>query len=247
MTSSKNLRVAIVEDEPIARQRLYRLISANRDVDVVAEASTGQQAIEMLLTKNVDVVFLDVELPEIDGFGVIEALGNRPLPAIIFVTAYDEFAVKAFERNAVDYLLKPFNSQRLQAALAKARSKRTSDNGSPPPSLPEARRDRLVIKCGRKYLMLRQSDIHSIEAAGNYMVVCSGKQSYTVREPMSSFEQRLDPNQFLRIHRSFMINVNRILEVKPSSYGQHLVTLQNGKQITITRTYRETLAKIIRP
>ena len=198
-----------------------------------------------------DLVFLDVQMPACDGFGVIEQVGAEQMPAVVFVTAYDEYALKAFEVHAIDYLLKPFGRDRFEQTLQHAREhlerRRAGDLGKRLMALvqdikPEPQRlDRLVVKSGGRVFFLRTQDIDWIEAAGNYVRLHLGEDSHLFRETMNNMEARLDARRFVRIHRSRIVNTDRIKEMQPWFNGEYVVVLQNGTRLTLSRGYREKL------
>jgi two-component system, LytTR family, response regulator len=240
------LKVAIVDDEPLALQRLRRLVAAEPDLQIVAEGHDGMQAVELIHAHDPDVVFLDVQMPELDGFGVLEIVGPQEMPPVVFVTAYDEYAVRAFEANAVDYLLKPFDQARFRAAVQKARRYVADGASANVAKLTEnVRRDRVVIRSDGRYVMLRSKDIEFVEAAGNYMVVHTTAKSHTVRETLSSLEGRLDSERFVRIHRSSLVNIDFVQEMQPTFHGEYVLTLKSGHRVNLSRSYRDKIKKIL--
>ena len=245
------IRVLLVDDEPLARQRLRALLEAEPDLEIAGECADGSQAVEAIRTHRPDLIFLDVRMPELDGFGVLEALAEEPRPAVIFVTAYDRFALKAFEVNALDYLLKPFDRERFRKALARAREQigraQGDEVGQQLRALLEDARgarkylDRVVIKSSARVFFLRVAEIDWIEAAGNYLKLHAGREEHLLRETMNNLEARLDPAKFLRIHRSTIVNVERIQELQPWFHGDYLVLLRDGTRLTLSRSYRQKL------
>jgi two-component system, LytTR family, response regulator len=239
------LRVAIIDDEPLALQRLRRLIQEENDVELVGEGQNGMQAVELIGKYGPDLVFLDVQMPELDGFGVLDVVGPEKMPKVVFVTAYDEYAVRAFESSAVDFLLKPYDADRFRKALCKARNAQTNGVNAVTNLAQTVRRDRLVIRADGRYVMLRPREIEYIEAAGNYLQVhCAGK-TFTVRETMSALESRLDSQRFVRIHRSTLINVDFVVELQATFHGEYTITLRGGQRVTLSRTYRAKLDQIL--
>ncbi|HKF55988.1 MAG TPA: response regulator [Blastocatellia bacterium] len=248
------IKTIIVDDEPLARDRLRSLLAGHRDVDVVAECTSGRDAVAAITTEKPDLVFLDIQMPEMDGFEVLESIGNQDLPVIVFVTAYDAYAIKAFEVHAMDYLLKPFDRERFEVSLDRARAMirqgRFGDINRKLMSLLEAAKpapqqssvERLVLKSGGRVFFLRVEEIDWIEAAGNYVRLHAGKETHVMRESMNSLEQRLDPTRFIRIHRSTMINIERVKELRPLFHGDYEVTLQDGARVTLSRSYRDRLS-----
>lgn len=245
------IRVAVVDDMSLARQRLIRHLAKQSDVEIVAECADGESAVQVLRKKLVDVVFLDVQMPEIDGFDVIAAIGPENMPAVIFLTAYNEYAVRAFEVSAVDYLLKPFDEARLCAALDKVRERisRPYDEverlRTVLQKLGGKANKRFSIRTSGKTVLIDADDIDWIEAAGNYLVVHVDKERHTMRGTMAELEARLDPERFVRIHRSTMVNIDRIKELQPQRNGDQVVLLNDGTELTLSRTYREQVEVLL--
>ena len=245
------IRTVVVDDEPVARERIVGLLNQEKDIEVVGEYSDGTQAVSAIQQQHPDLVFLDVQMPACDGFGVIQQLGAEQMPAVVFVTAYDEYALKAFEVHAIDYLLKPFGRDRFAQTLQHAREhlerRRAGDLGKRLMALvqdikPEPQRlDRLVVKSGGRVFFLRTQEIDWIEAAGNYVRLHLGEESHLFRETMNNMEGRLDVQRFVRIHRSRIVNTDRIKEMQPWFNGEYVVVLQNGTRLTLSRGYREKL------
>ncbi len=255
------LEVLIVDDEPLARRRIRDLLAAESDVEIVGECKNGKEAVASIETRKPDLVFLDVQMPDLDGFGVLDAVDPERLPAVIFVTAYDEYAVKAFEVHALDYILKPFDRERFRAALDRARAqlveRSAAGAGGDRPldarlvSLLEElqgrkdRLDRLVIKSGGRVFFLRTGEIDWIEAAGNYVELHVGKDSHLLRETMNNLGGRLDPELFLRIHRRLIVNLERIRQLEGVSHGEYIVVLKDGTRLNSSRGYREGLQRLL--
>jgi two-component system LytT family response regulator len=248
------IRALIADDMLLARKRVQRHLQAHDDVEIVGEASGGQEAIDMIRALKPQLLFLDVQMPEIGGFDVLEQVGSDAVPAVIFVTAYDQFALKAFEVHALDYLLKPFDTERFETALARAkaliaRQKTEGAAGKLKALLAEmggnARHPRrLVIKADGRTVFLPVEDIDYIEAAGNYLrIITASGGSHMIRDKISEMEQRLEPTAFARIHRSTIVNIDRIKEMHPLFNGDQTVTLRGGKKLTLSRTYREAVMK----
>jgi len=272
------MRVLIVDDEPIARRRISRLLKLEDDVQVVDEVGSGSDAVTAIRDTHPDLVFLDVQMPDMDGFAVVSALGTATLPAIIFITAYNEYAVKAFDVNAVDYILKPFDPERFRSAFQRARShleqKSSAEagrrikalleevlgeeraqalasgargngagkGGTAGATAPRARQlDRLMVKHDGRVYFVKVLDVDWFEAAGNYVRVHVGRVSHLIRETMHGIESQLDPNQFARIHRAVIVNLDRIRELQPWFAGDYIVILRDGRQLKLSRTYREAL------
>ncbi|HEY0455349.1 MAG TPA: LytTR family DNA-binding domain-containing protein, partial [Verrucomicrobiae bacterium] len=232
------IRTLIVDDEPLGRERIYKLLEGAPQVEVIGECTNGREAVEAIREQAPDLVFLDVQMPELDGFGVIEELAGSKLPAIIFVTAHDKFALQAFEVHAVDYLLKPFDRERFEKALQRAsehlQRHETRELNSRLSALladvrPETKYpERLAIKSSGKVVLVKTADVEWIEAADNYVNLHVGAQSHMHRETMSALEDRLDPAKFLRISRSTMVNLDFIKELQPLFHGEYSVILRTG-------------------
>jgi len=245
------LRAMIVDDEPLSRQRLRGLLRGSPDVEVVAEAGDGRQAIELIRHHAPDLLFLDIAMPEVDGFGVLEAVAEEEVPAVIFVTAYEEHALRAFEVHAVDYLLKPFDRERFQRALGQARVKlerrRSDDVSRRLEALLEdfEGRDRyhqrIPIKSAGRVYFLDVASIEWIDAAGNYVRFNSGGDTHLLRETIGTMEGRLDPARFVRIHRSTIVNLNFVQEIQPHFHGEQVVVMKSGRRLTVSRSYRHLL------
>jgi two-component system LytT family response regulator len=249
------IRTLIVDDEPLARERLRRLLDDQPDVEVIGECQDGNEALETIRRQRPDLVFLDVQMPELDGFGLLQALGSESLPALIFVTAHDRFALRAFEVHALDYLLKPFDTERFEAALARARQwlarGRTGDLDQRLAALLADLRDapkpldRLAVKSGGRVVLVRIEEVDWIEAADNYVNLHVGTVSHLLRETMNSLEQRLPASQFLRISRSTMVQLDRIRELQPLFHGEYAVILRDGTRLTLSRSYRDKLDRLM--
>jgi two-component system LytT family response regulator len=244
------IRTLIVDDEPLARQRLRRLLEADADIAILGECSDGQTAVTELRDLRPDLVFLDVQMPVLDGFGVIQALAGTALPVVIFVTAHDRYALKAFEVHALDYLLKPFDKARFAAALDRAKAQvRQGSAAALNERLAEmlqsapGRRgpERLMVKSGGRIYFVRIEDIDWIEAAGNYVRLHVANEDHLLRETLSALEKRLDPARFVRIHRSTIVNLDRIREIQPAFHGDYVIVLQDGKELALSRSCRDRL------
>jgi len=243
------LRVLIVDDEPLARERIRALLRDAPETEVVGECGDGRRAVAAIRRRKPDLVFLDVQMPELDGFEVLRALGPAEMPAVIFVTAYDRYALRAFEVHALDYLLKPFDRERFQRALARARSQLERDrHGAVEKRLlalledlqPGRKRlERLVVKEGGRIFFLRADEIDWVEAQGNYARLHVGRETHLVRETMARLEAGLDPKHFARIHRSAIVNLERVREMRPDFHGDYAVVLRDGTRLTLSRNFRE--------
>jgi two-component system LytT family response regulator len=254
---SAKIRTVIVDDEPLARERLHGLLQRHADIEVVAECGDGREAVKTIGKEKPDLVFLDIQMPELDGFGVLAELQGKHIPAVVFVTAYDRFALKAFEVHALDYLLKPFDRERFDKALTRARQQinkeQAQDLSAKISSLladlkPEAQAaDRLAIKTPGRVVFVKLDEIDWIEAADNYVNIHQGQTSHLLRETMASLEQRLPSSKFVRISRSAIVNIDRIKEMQPLFHGEYAVILRSGARLTLTRGYRESLARLTGP
>jgi two-component system LytT family response regulator len=249
------IRTIVVDDMELARNRLVRYLSRHSDVEVIAECPDGKTAKQAARTLKPDLLFLDVQMPECDGFEVARSLGGAHRPEIVFVTAYDEFAIRAFEVHAIDYLLKPFSDERLEQCLNNVRRRlQQPADTTTTSSFAEllrhvgeykSRAKSIVIKVNSRSLVLRQDDIDWVEAAGNYLNIHVGKEAHLIRETMTQFEQRIDPAIFARIHRSTIVNVSRVKELHPLFNGDQELVLRDGQRLTMSRTFRQHLLEMI--
>jgi two-component system, LytTR family, response regulator len=243
----------IVDDEPLAREGVRLNLEGEPDVEVVGECGDGPSAVQAIRTLNPDLVFLDVQMPGLDGFGVLEELAADRMPVVIFVTAYDEFALRAFDAHALDYLLKPFDAERFQKALARARRQLSNQEviGTRLITMLEELHgrtrpvDRLAVRTGGRIIFLRTDEIDWIEAEGNYARLHVGGKAYLLRETMSNLEGKLDPRSFVRIHRSTIVRIDRIREMEPLFQGEYQVTLNEGTRLTSSRGYRDRLQELL--
>ena len=245
------IRAVIVDDEPLARQRIRSLLVEAEGVEVVAECANGREAIQAIEASPPDLLFLDIQMPEVDGFDVLRAIGVSHVPVVIFVTAYDQFALRAFEAHALDYLLKPFDDERFEAALQRARERIRQQQGGDLDRrlrslLQEVRGDRgylrrLVVPTGPRSVFVRTEEIDWIEAERNYIRLHVGGRTHLLRENLGHIESALDPAAFCRIHRSTIVNVNRIQAVESLFGGEYLVVLHDGTRLTSGRSYRRNL------
>jgi two-component system LytT family response regulator len=250
MTNGK-IRVLVADDEPLARERLRTLLTREDGLEIIAECPNGIEAIDSIGKLSPDLVFLDIQMPGASGFDVIEAIGPTRMPLVIFVTAFDHYALKAFDVHALDYLLKPFDRDRFHEALVRARQQlERRTNGDLERRLLELvqdlkpatqRLERFVIKSGGRVFFVRADEIDWIEAAGNYVKLHVGAETHLFRETMNSLESRLDPDVFFRIHRSHIVNIERVRELQPWFNGEYVVFLKNGTRLTLSRGYREKL------
>lgn len=241
------MTVLIVDDEPPARQKARRFLEAEADVEVVGEAANGFEAVKAIRALAPDVVLLDVQMPGLDGFGVLAEL-NDELPVVIFATAHDEFALRAFEVAAVDYLLKPFDTARFSDALARARDKITGGKSDVESRLRSllakvdvASRpiERIYVRSGERAYFVSVTDIDWIEAAQNYLILHTGRTTHMVRGTVAGLLAQLDPHRFARIHRSRIVNLDSIRELRPWSHGDYTVVLRDGMELLLSRRFRE--------
>src|SRR5215472_369664 len=249
------LRALIADDEALARRLIRRMLKDDHDVEIVGECSNGKEAVPMIRKENPDIVFLDVQMPEMDGFAVLASIGTERLPEIIFTTAYEQYAIRAFELHALDYLLKPFDQARFKDAIKYAkerfRSGRQSDGRMQISALLENVKnkrqylERLVIKAGGRITFLRTNEINWIEADDKYVHLHTSKAKPMVRQTLSAMEAQLDPARFRRVHRSAIVNVERIAELQPLFSGEHSILLQDGTRLTLSRNYRDKLFDLL--
>lgn len=257
MTSAK-IRTLIIDDEPLARRNLRLLLEKDPQIEILEECRNGREAVKAINTLSPDLIFLDIQMPELDGFDVLARVGTEHIQAIIFVTAFDQYALKAFDVHALDYLLKPFDDERFAHALERAKSQieaREIDRLSKRLlALLEEREGernsskqqqnyltRLMIKISGRVMLLKVDEIDFIEADGNYAKLHAGRKSHLLREKMHDLEARLDPAKFVRIHRSVIVNLDRIKEMHPHFNGDYVVVLEDGRQLKLSRARRENL------
>jgi two-component system LytT family response regulator len=247
----KKIRTLIVDDEPLARERLAGMLAAEPDIEIIGQCRDGEEAVKAIVEQTPDLVFLDIQMPQMNGFEVIEAVGAEKMPLVIFVTAHDQHALRAFQVRALDYLLKPFDRDRFRDALQRARKQVEREDGGEigrrllalvkDMRRDQPRTDRLVVKSGGRLFFLRADEIDWVEAAGNYVRLHVGSTSYLLRETMNAIEGRLDPEKFFRIHRCRIVNMERIQELQPWLNGEYAVLLRTGTRLTLSRGYREKL------
>jgi len=246
----RDIRALIVDDEALARERVRTLLAAASGVTIIGECTGGREAVEAIIDQEPDLVFLDVQMPDLDGFQVLEALGDDDLPAIVFVTAYDEYALRAFDVHAVDYLLKPIEPERFARTLGHVRT--TLGNRSDRlEALLDALAtrdlplDRLVIRTRGKVSFLKPSEIDWVEADGKHVKLHAGRETHVVRQQLKRLEPRLTPHGFVRVHRSAIVNVDRIKELEPWFHGEYVVILKDGTKLTSSAAHSEALHRII--
>jgi two-component system LytT family response regulator len=249
------MKALIVDDEPLARRKIRSLLSSDPDVQVIGECAGGEQAIGSINQLRPDLVFLDVQMPDVNGFDVLSAVPPDRMPVIIFVTAYDQYCLQAFEYNALDYLLKPVDRKRFRLSLDRAKSRVASNRNSglaaeaaailenwkaKPPYL-----ERIAIKTAGRVLLARTDEIDWIEAEGKYVRLHLGGQSHLLRDGMATLEAQLDPRKFLRIHRSVIVNLDRIRELEPWFRNEYRVVLADGTRLMLSRTCKKKLADLL--
>ncbi len=270
---NRKIRALIADDESLAREALLVMLNGDPEIEVIAECRNGKEAVTIIRGQSPDVVFLDIQMPEMDGFQVVEEVGVRQMPVTIFVTAYDKHALRAFEAHALDYLLKPFDHDRFNTALRRAKSfarqqklgelseslfavlqDMKSKTGELPSDTNNRRSeraahneplDRVAIKSGGRIYFLKTGDIDWVEGAGDYLTLHSGSQTHLIRETMGNFHAKLDPQKFLRIHRSTIVNIERIKDIRPLYKGDYIVTLTSGVGLKASRGYRHELQSLL--
>ena len=249
------LRLLMADDEPVALRRMRRLLRSADDVEIIGECGDGGSAVEAIRDLKPDIVLLDVQMPELDGFGVVQALGADTLPAIIFVTAYDRYALRAFDVHALDYVLKPVDQERLLLAIDRARTRiathrrHTSDSRMVAllEDLASQRRylTRVPVRSDRSVRVIDLADVDWISAADNYVTLHVGGREHLLRDTMLRLERQLDPTRFVRIHRSTIVQVDRIAELLPAFHGDYTVVLKDGVRLTLTRSYRPKIEDVL--
>lgn len=249
------LQTIIIDDVDLARERIKMLIAGDTEIEIVGECDSGNDAVAAILDLKPDLVFLDVQMPEMNGFEIVETVGAENMPATIFVTAYDKFALQAFEVNAVDYLVKPFDKERLTKAVERAKREIAQQK---PDDLKERLKlllqevqterkyiKRIPIKSANGTILLAVEDVDWINAAGHYVELHAGSDTHLVRQQITLLEQKLDPEKFTRIHRSSIVNIDRIKSLHPLFNGDHLIILRDGTELNLSRTYHEKLINLI--
>jgi len=233
------VKVVIVDDEPLARSAIRGLVAEDPELTVAGECS-GVDAAEMIRREQPDILFLDIQMPEVDGFQVIEQIGLNAVPAVIFVTAYDEHALRAFEVHALDYLVKPFDDRRFFAALLRAKDHARKRE------TPRERVARFLVRNGEKVLFIKTEEIDWIEAADYYVSLHAGGKTHLLRRSMAEIEADLDPGRFVRVHRSAIVNLDRVRELRAESGGESAVVLRDGTRVPVSRRRREQVAEALR-
>jgi two-component system, LytTR family, response regulator len=252
-SNDAKIRTIIVDDEELARERLRSLLVKEPEIEIVGEAADGRSAVDLVDKLKPDLLFLDVQMPELTGFEVLASLESAP--NVIFVTAHDQFALKAFDVHAVDYLLKPFDRDRfrtaLQRAVSKVRAQKPEQSRAELSAVLEELKpaakpvERLLVKTQGRVLLIKAGDVDWVEAADNYVTLHVGKESHMMRETMTSLESRLPGDKFMRISRSTIVNVERIQELQPMFHGEYIVVLKGGAKLTLSRSYRDKLNQLM--
>ena len=249
------IRTLLIDDVQLARERLKRCLGEESGVEVVGECDNGERAVAAIRGLRPDLVFLDVQMPALDGFGVLEALGHERPPAVIFVTAYNEYAIQAFEVNALDYLLKPVDCKRLHKAVERVRAQIARAPGedfdqrfraliedikTPPKYL-----KRLTIRLTGHTILLPTEEIDWVETYGNYLKVHAGREAHLIRGTMQQLESKLDPEKFVRVHRSAIVNIEKVKEIHPRTNGDQDLVLHNGSGLMLSRNYRDRFLSLL--
>ena len=248
------IRTLIVDDEQLARERLLNLLRADPDMTIIGQCATGSEAIQAIKEQSPDLVFLDIQMPDGNGFDVLESIDLHQMPVVIFVTAYDQYAIRAFDVHALDYLLKPFDQSRFEQALIRAKSEVVLRNNTNVNqkllSLLEhiesnkKHMDRILVKSAGRVFFLRFDEIDWVESAGNYVKLHVGSESHLLRETMSEMERKLSGEKFVRIHRTAIVHIDRIRELQPWFNGEYIVLLTNGEKLTASRGYKKKLSEL---
>jgi two-component system, LytTR family, response regulator len=247
------LRAVIVDDEPLARQYVKQLLATDRDVEVVGECGNPREAAALLAREASDLLFLDIEMPEGDGFALLQSLPTPP-PVVVFVTAHDRYAVRAFEVQAFDYLLKPFDDERFSQVLTRAKRRVHSERRDE--MLSELKQmmgemksrdqylERILVRTGERSYFVPTTDVQWVEAQANYVRIHAGTTAHLLRDSIGAIEERLDPRRFRRIHRSAIVNLDHVQELQPWFHGEHRVILKNGTELRVSRTYRKNVGEL---
>ena len=236
------LRSLIVDDEPLGRERLEMLLADEPDIEIVGQCGDGPSAVSAVRKLKPDLLFLDIQMPGMDGFEVLRALGAKKLPAVVFVTAYDDYAVRAFEARALDYLLKPASRERLRKTLERVRAQAgaaTASGDAAVRDLLAAQPRRIAVRAGKRTLYVPLDEIDWIEGAGNYVILHAGTENHIIRETLGAGEEFLPETQFQRVSRSAIVNLRRIREIQTVAPGDHVAILHTGQRVSITRNLRE--------
>lgn len=260
--AKKRIKTLIVDDEPLARQNIHLLLKKDPEIEMIGECGSGAEALKIIKERSPDLMFLDIQMPEVSGFDVLEKLNGVNIPVVVFVTAFDQYALKAFEVHAIDYLLKPFNDERFEKALKHAKAQVESmesnkfsqklfslleDHGIDRAAKTAAAKflKRVMVKSAGRVIFLSVDDIEWISAEDYYVKLHTGKKSYLLRETMNDLEAQLDPDKFIRIHRSTIVGIERIKELHPHFNGDYMVVLNDGTELKLSRSRREQVQMIL--
>jgi len=247
-TGAKNIRVVIVDDEELARQMVREFLARHAEIEIIAECANGFEAVKAVTELKPDLLFLDIQMPKLNGFEVLELIGTDR--AIVFVTAYDEYAIRAFDVHAVDYLLKPFNTERFETALERAK-RRLGGKLPAPTELAQSARppaqyvERVVVKDGTRVHIIPVTKLDYAEAQDDYVALATEGKLHLKQQTISSLESVLDPTRFLRIHRSYIVNLERVTKIEPYSKDNHVVVLHNGAQLPVSRSGYARLREVL--
>lgn len=255
MLENKKIRILIVDDEPLGRKMVRGMLKDRKDVEIIGECENGTEAVTQIKSANPDLVFLDVQMPETSGFDVLEQIAGEKQPAVVFVTAYNEYAIRAFEVNAADYLLKPYDRERFEQAFLRAaqqiRSRSSEEINEQLLAFLSANRpseqfiERFIIKNGGRVFFLKTDEIYWIEAEQNYVMLHTRREKHLFREAISRLEQTLNPQKFQRISRSVIVNLDYVEELQPFFRGNYLVILEDGTELKLSHRYRQNLNKYL--
>jgi two-component system, LytTR family, response regulator len=250
------IRALIADDEPLARTRVRMMLDGRVGYEIVGECGDGPETVEGIVKYGPDLIFLDIKMPALDGFDVLEALSASQMPpAIVFVTAFDAYALKAFEVNAVDYLLKPFNATRFEQALARAAARLARASSGIDPdlrafleTLRNDRRhpDRFLVRAANHLYFVRESDIEWVDAADNYVRLHAGGRAHFVRDTLKAFSAKLRPDRFVRVHRSIIVSLDHIQRLEPHGHGEYMITMRDGSRVASSRSYSDRLQALLR-
>ncbi|MEW6130360.1 MAG: LytTR family DNA-binding domain-containing protein [Acidobacteriota bacterium] len=253
--AKEKIRTVIIDDEPLARRRVRKLLGADSEFAIIGECANGHEAIQSILNEKPQLIFLDVQMPEISGFDVLDALDENALPLVVFVTAHDKYAVRAFEVHAIDYLLKPFDRARFDKTIAQVKRRLHTESNDELNTrtltlLEELRAkanflERFIIKSGGRIFFIKTDDIDWLEAEGKYVRLHIGKDAHLLREAIGNLEARLDPKKFLRIHRSTIVNLERIKELETWFNHEYRVVLRDGTKLMMSRSCRKRLGELL--
>ncbi len=240
----KRIRTLIADDEQLAREGIATMLRGDPEVEVVGQCADGQSTAEAIRSLRPDLVYLDVQMPRGSGLDALRQIEPAEMPAVIFVTAYDQYAVQAFESGAADYLLKPFRDQRFHEALRRAK-RRVRDREEATTASGADRRTRIAFKVAGEYLLVTPPELIAVEARGDFVLIQVGAKLHRVRETLQEVERRLDPAHFVRIHRSYIVNLNHVSRIAPTFYGDYTVVLSNGSKVRLSRSYRAALGRLL--